>query len=723
MRNNTELATRLIDLIRIENPVITGYMRDSTLDDTELVQILRNHYREIMERDFPLAWAYYSGSNRNEQSFFKLQWRAFAFIRIMDYLDHEGQTFIDSNLHGQEVVSRPIQLLRKALCDEPCEATVDFFDDTLHLLRQLNGLERPQLPTRKQVQDWMERHPSGLDREMMVLRAANKERIVGLLIERISQERTHVVGTRQSMYGFGEGLTYAQKRRQVLHWWREDRFHLRFAVRSTDELNRYLDNSLDEQTLEIMRLAEAKRIPIFATPYFLSLFDVRRQEGGGMNRVDEALRSYLFYSQDLVEEFGKISAWEKEDVVEPGKPNAAGWILPNHSIHRRYPNVAIFIPSTMGRACGGLCSYCQRMYDFQNGNFNFNLDKLKPTRSWPVQLQESMEYFRHDPYLSDILITGGDALMSSVPSLRGILDEVLKMVAAKRRDNEARPEREKYAEFHRVRLGTKLPVYLPQRITKELIKTLREFRLQAKELGVSQCIIQTHFSSAIEVTPDSAKALKRLLEAGWAVTNQEVFTVAASRRGHTAKLRKVLNSLGVLPYYTFTVKGYKENRTLFANNSRSIQEQIEEKSIGRVDYKYHSNLRSFIHDAPRMVELIDGIRKADEIPFLATDRNTLNLPGVGKSNTYRTIGITADGRRILQFELDHTRPHSPAVEAMGDVVVIESKSVAAYMKQLARMGEDVDEYKSIWGYSAGWLEPRSPVFEDRSPTASSTLSS
>jgi lysine 2,3-aminomutase len=229
---------------------------------------------------------------------------------------------------------------------------------------------------------------------------------------------------------------------------------------------------------------------------------------------------------------------------------------------------------------------------------------------------------------------------------------------------------------------------------------------------VSQCIIQTHFSSAMEVTPDTAKALKRFLEAGWAVTNQEVFTVAASRRGHTAKLRKVLNSLGVLPYYTFTVKGYGENRTLFANNSRSIQEQIEEKSIGRVDYKYHSSLRSFIGDASRMVELIDGIRKADEIPFLATDRNTLNLPGVGKSNTYRTIGITADGRRILQFELDHTRPHSPAVEAMKDVVIIESKSVVTYMKQLAKMGEDVTEYKSIWGYSAGRLEPRSTVFED-----------
>lgn len=712
MVHNTELAKRLIELIRTENPVITSYMRDSALDDTSLVRVLRDHYREIMERDFPLAWAYYTGTNRDEQTFFKLRWRSFAFIRIMDYLDHEGEVFTDGNLHGEEVVSQPILLLRKSLCDQPCEASVDFLDDTLHLLRQLNGLERPDLPSRKQVQDWMERHPSGLDREVMVRRAANKERIIGLLIERIGLESTRSTSRKPSIYAFSEGLTYEQKRRQVLQWWREDRFHLRFAVRSTDELNRYLGNSLDAQTLEVMRTAEAKQIPIFATPYFLSLFDVRWMEGGTIRRDDEALRSYLFYSQDLVEEFGIISAWEKEDVVEPGKPNAAGWLLPNHSIHRRYPNVAIFIPSTMGRACGGLCSYCQRMYDFQKGNLNFNLDKLKPNKSWPVKLQESMEFFRNDPYLSDILITGGDALMSSVSSLKGILDAVLRMVEAKRMDNEDRPIGEKFAEFHRVRLGTKLPVYLPQRITTELIHVLWEFRVKAKELGVSQCIIQTHFSSAMEVTPESAKALKRLLAAGWAVTNQEVFTVAASRRGHTAKLRKVLNSLGVLPYYTFTVKGYKENRTLFANNSRSIQEQIEEKSIGRVDYKYHSGLRSFISDAPRMVELIDGIRNADEIPFLATDRNTLNLPGVGKSNTYRTIGITADGRRILQFELDHTRPHSPAVEAMGDVVVIESKSVATYMKQLAMMGEDVTEYKSIWGYSAGRLEPRSTVFED-----------
>jgi lysine 2,3-aminomutase len=172
-----------------------------------------------------------------------------------------------------------------------------------------------------------------------------------------------------------------------------------------------------------------------------------------------------------------------------------------------------------------------------------------------------------------------------------------------------------------------------------------------------------------------------------------------------------LNEIGVLPYYTFTVKGFRENRQVFANNSRSTQEQIEESSIGRVALRYHSILKPFISDAPHMVENIDSIRKSDEIPFLSTDRNTLNLPGVGKSNTYRTIGLTDDGRRILEFEFDHTRPHSHVIEEMGSVIVIESKSIAEYLRQLQSIGEDTDEYKTIWGYSAGSLEPRSSVFE------------
>lgn len=78
----------------------------------------------------------------------------------------------------------------------------------------------------------------------------------------------------------------------------------------------------------------------------------------------------------------------KEDAVEDGKPNAAGWLLPDgHNIHRRYPDVAILIPDSMGRACGGLCASCQRMYDFQSERLNFNFEELKPKESWDKRLR------------------------------------------------------------------------------------------------------------------------------------------------------------------------------------------------------------------------------------------------------------------------------------------------------------------------------------------------
>ena len=172
--------------------------------------------------------------------------------------------------------------------------------------------------------------------------------------------------------------------------------------------------------------------------------------------------------------------------------------------------------------------------------------------------------------------------MSSDNSLRRILEEVFQMAERKKARNLQLPEESKVAEMQRIRLGTRLPVYLPQRITDELVSILSSFKEKASKVGFEQFVIQTHFESAMEVTPESAEAVKKLTSAGWLVTNQLVFTTAASRRGHTAKLRKVLNDIGVITYYTFTVKGFKENSFQYANNARAIQEQIEEKYIGEV---------------------------------------------------------------------------------------------------------------------------------------------
>ena len=99
------------------------------------------------------------------------------------------------------------------------------------------------------------------------------------------------------------------------------------------------------------------------------------------------------------------------------------------------------------------------------------------------------------------------------------------------------------------------------------------------------------------------------------------------------------------------------------------------------------------------------------ISFLSTDRSVLNMPGVGKSMTFRTIGITNDGRRILEFEHDHTRVHSPVIDSMVQIIIIESKSIQDYLKQVERIGEDPEEYKTIWGYSLSDTENRMPIYQ------------
>jgi lysine 2,3-aminomutase len=493
-------------------------------------------------------------------------------------------------------------------------------------------------------------------------------------------------------------------------WWDDRLFQLRFTVRTPELLNEMLNHSLGKETMNILHEAKKAGIPTFVNPYYLSLLNVNEPES--LKGSDQSIRDYVIYSRELVEEFGEIAAWEKEDIVEPGKPNAAGWVLPaGDNVHRRYPEVAILIPDTMGRACGGLCAVCQRMYDFQRGNLNFNLQKLKPSEKWPDKLERVMNYFEEDAQLRDILITGGDALMSSDRTLKSILDAVYNMAIRKKQANEGRNEGEKLAELLRVRLGTRLPVYLPQRIRKGLIETLKEFKDKAAAIGIRQFVIQTHFESAMEVTPEAKKGIKKLLKAGWIITNQQVFTAAASKRGHTAKLRKVLNDIGVLPYYTFSVKGYHENSYNFATNERAVQEQIEEKLLGIVPDSQLDHIRALPDDAASMVKNLNRIRNDASIPFLATDRNVLNLPGVGKSLTYRVIGITKDGRRILEFDHDHTRSHSPIIEKMGRLVIIESKSIAAYLRQMHAYGEKVEEYEDVFGYSIGETEPRMPIYE------------
>jgi len=699
----TVKSHRLLKKLLKENPKLEEIMRNAR-NETEALIGVRNWVLGYLKQK-PVAYEFYKRTKKGREWFEQLTWQDYAAIRILDYVDNAGREYEDLNLRGEIAISNPIKLIWLAVNFGTGGAKPYFFEDMLYLFRQFAGSYDRKLPSRELLTDWLERFPSGLDPRIVKLREENRERIINILIEKIDTGEI-----KSERYKFEPKMSHEQKYLQMLEWWDDYRFHLSFAVRSPLLLNELLGNSLDPDTMKVLYDAEKAGIPFFVNPYYLSLLHVRVPYFA--IGADLAIRYYVVYSQQLVDEFGYIVAWEKEDKVEPGKPNAAGWILPtHHSVHRRYPEVAILIPATMGRACGGLCASCQRMYDFQRGNLNFNLDKLKPTETWDAQLEKIMEYWETDAQLRDILITGGDALMSSNTSMQKMLDAMLSMAIRKKKRNQYLPEGEKLAEIVRIRLGTRLPAYLPQRITPELIDILAKFREKAIEVGIKQFVIQTHFESPMEITPEVKDSVKRFLQSGWMITNQHVFTTASSRRGHTAKLRQILNEIGVLPYYTFSVKGYMENYFNFATNARAVQEQIEEKVFGTISDKNIEKIKEISLDPQHMDENLTSMMAKSGLPFLATDRNVLNLPGVGKSLTYRVIGITRYGRRILEFDHDQTRAHSPIIHTMGKVIIIESKSISEYLRQLEEIGEETAEYESIWGYSIGETEPRLPIYE------------
>jgi lysine 2,3-aminomutase len=627
----------------------------------------------------------------------------FPHDTILRLIDYDGKTITDfstgKEMHVQTLVLL-FDFLRHATVHP--DKNTDLFTDLYFIfLNARNGTGRQPVGETTVIR-WANRWPNGLHADIRQVREANRQRIIGKLIQRLG--RRFSVNT---PYYLPQFRSFEEKHVLVNEWWNSHRFHLHMAIKNPDELNFYLDRTLPEETMRVLHDARKKNIPFFITPYYTSLLDTT-----GTRFDDQALRAYILYSGELVDTFGKIKAWEKEDEVEAGKANAAGWILPEgHNIHRRYPETAIFIPDSAGRACGGLCASCQRMYDFQSQRLNFNLKELYPKESWPVKLKKLMAYFEEDRQLRDILITGGDALMSRNATLRHIFEAIYKMALQKKKANERRPDGDKFAEIQRIRLGTRLPVYLPMRVDDELISILKEFREKASGIGITQLIVQTHYQTPLEMTKESREAIKRILSAGWIVTNQMVCNVASSRRGHTVALRKILINNGVVPYYTFSVKGFHENYAVYAPIARSMQERTEEKVYGILNEEEQEEFVKILRNNIPYTKDVNRFLRRKKRRFVATDRSVLNLPGTGKSMTFRLAGITDEGKRILCFEHDTARRHSPVIEASGKIYITENKSILGYLKQLEEMGEDIRAYRSIWEYTEGVTEPKFKLYE------------
>jgi lysine 2,3-aminomutase len=303
-------------------------------------------------------------------------------------------------------------------------------------------------------------------------------------------------------------------------------------------------------------------------------------------------------------------------------------------ITRRYPKICILKPYN---ACPQVCTYCQRNWEIE--------EVLAPGALAPEKkIRAAIEWIKSTPSINEVLITGGEPLVIS--------DENLERIIAGLADIE---------HIINIRIGTRMLVTVPFRFTEKLGEILSKYNVPSRR----RISIVTHFEHVYEITPEAVRAIASLRRMGLSVYNQTVFTLYNSRRFEVAALRRLLRICGVDPYYTFNTKGKEEMNALRVPIARLLQEQKEES------------------------RLFPGLTRTDEAMF--------NLPRLGKNylrayQHHSLIMVMPDGSRVYEFH-----PWEKKI-TLADTYVSKDVPILDYLKSLKEMGENTDEYKTIWYY-------------------------
>lgn len=197
-------------------------------------------------------------------------------------------------------------------------------------------------------------------------------------------------------------------------------------------------------------------------------------------------------------------------------PMAEEYTNPAGAITRRYPDRLII---NVTNVCPSFCRHCQRRRNIGT------VDNHKCR----ADLEESIEYIRNNPEIRDVLITGGDPLMLSDEMLDWLLGELYKIDTV-----------------DYVRIGTRVPVTMPQRITKDLLSILKKY---------SPLYINTQFNHPIEITRDAKEACDKLADIGIPLGNQAVLLNGINNDKYVMRLlNQELLKCRVRPYYIFHAK-------------------------------------------------------------------------------------------------------------------------------------------------------------------------
>lgn len=405
--------------------------------------------------------------------------------------------------------------------------------------------------------------------------------------------------------------------------WNDWKWHTKHIIRDSKTVKDLVDISEDD--VKAIDLARKNRIPFGITPYYLSLFD---KENSG--EYDSAIRAQVIPPLDYVTAMhqNKEEAGCSMDFMLERDTS------PIEGITRRYPNIVILKPVM---TCPQICVYCQRNWqieDVYSDHAALGSDKLEKAIQWIKETEE----------ISEVLITGGDPLLFTEEQL----DDLLSKIAA-------------IDHVKRIRIGSRMLVTLPQRVTDTLVRTITRYHIP----GRREILLITHFEHMSEITPEAMTAVQKFRQFGIEVYNQLVYTFYNSRKFETAALRQQLRLIGVTPYYTFNTKGKEETDTYRVPIARLLQEQQEE------------------------ARLLPGTDRTDEIVF--------NVPKLGKnylraSQHRDIISILPTGQRVYEFH-----PWEKKL-ALMDTYIYTDVSINSYLERLQATGEDLKEYSSIWYY-------------------------
>jgi lysine 2,3-aminomutase len=273
--------------------------------------------------------------------------------------------------------------------------------------------------------------------------------------------------------------------------WNDWKWQLRNSITNIDNLKKFIRLS-DKEIIAINNLKG--RLPLRITPYFASLiYD---------SDLSHPLRRNVI---PVIEEL-------MQDNNEKSDPLHEKSFSPLKGIVHRYPDRVLF---TVTQVCSSYCRYCTRSHTVGR------LDKLGKQ-----DYEKAFNYIASHKEVRDVLISGGDPLTLSDETLDYILFNIRKI---------------EHVEI--IRIGTRIPAVLPQRITDNLVNVLKKYH---------PLFISLHFSHPAEITDECKKACIKLADGGFPLGSQTVLLKGINDNIPVMKeLMHKLLMIRVKPYYLY----------------------------------------------------------------------------------------------------------------------------------------------------------------------------